>query len=84
MFLAVTARRCEISCPRRVELCLRVKFNLKFCLKNLRQLFFTRQDVEKTSSCFKSRIDVCLIFQFRLYDFEKYSIRCQFHLYSIQ
>ena len=35
MFLAVTARRCEISCPRRVELRLRVKFYLKFCFKNI-------------------------------------------------
>ena len=35
MFLAVTARRCEISCPRRVEFRRRVKFHLKFCFKNI-------------------------------------------------
>ena len=51
MFLAVTARRCEISCPRRVELCLRVKFYLKFCFtkngKNIDKSFCNEVNVDQ-------------------------------------
>ena len=47
MFLAVTARRCEISYSRRVEFRRRVKFHLKFCFKNIDKSFCNEVNVDQ-------------------------------------